>query len=60
MSELYVSLLSNVVAGGVDPGWSANKVELAVSRPIAKALIDFIFIDLTTNRGHRPRLQLIR
>ena len=48
MSDACVLLLSNVVAGGVDPGCSANKCD--VLRPKAsatKAPVDFIIVDLT-------------
>src|SRR5262249_14874540 len=54
MSEFCVSPLSNVVTGGVEPGCSANKLELPISRAITRARIDFIFVDLKNNRGSAP------
>src|SRR5438093_11133358 len=48
MSELCVSPLSNVVAGGVDPGCSANKCDVLTPKASAtKGPIDFIIVDLT-------------
>ena len=46
MSELCVSPLSNVVAGSVDPGCPANKLELPSSRAIKSAPIGFIFVEV--------------
>src|SRR5438034_3553618 len=61
MSELCVSPLSNVVAGGDDPGCSANRLELPIRRVIARAPIDFILVDLklagVTAPGYRPRVR---
>ena len=61
MSEFCVSPLSNVVAGGGDPGRAANNLELPISRAIKSAPIGLIFLDIKLSRGQRPRLQsLIR
>src|SRR6266480_2506881 len=57
MSVLCVSPLSNTVAGGVDPGWSANRGENPAVRIITRTRANFI-CRFYVSRGHRPRLQV--
>src|SRR6516162_7319362 len=60
MSELCVSPLSNVVAGGVDPGCPANKEKEPAARKITRTQANFILSILRLPGSPPPATDALR